>query len=837
MKSSPCDHTHYKYTRFTQYIMLCFFYYILIHPHPLLPQYNAQSQTNNAATLTQPHINAIIIEGNHQVPTAAIRNRIPYQIGEIFSQTKTAHLIKNVYNLGDLPFGIGYFNSVRVELEHISNNLVNVYVIVDEKYQLEKVIVEGNKSVSDKEIKQKIDFLEIPVINEYDAEKYIAIIRGLYKEKSYHDVLITPVLDITDNQAILTLQIEENKQSVIKKVRFTGNYNISSKTLRSTIFTREDWLLGFLDRAGTYHPDAIEADKYLLENYYQSHGFYHAKVVNVDVEVDEFSKEICVIFHINEGAFYLVSAINAPGNDIIPECDILLQLPLKPGLPYSKEKIRESMEIMRLMWGEHGYIYADIVPSIQPNEEDNTVEITFYSELGPCVYLNRVNIFGNEKTLDKVIRRQLSLKEGELLTTKKMDDSKSKVELLGYFDARDGVNWRIHRISDNLADLDLLVNEVKTGQFYGQIGFGGSPTDFQSPTESFNVSAGVTESNLFGLGVHVDLKTELSKRFRTFEFSLVEPWLFDRPIHFSVDLVFKRSRYDDVGSTENEIVEKLRGGNLSFGFFSERLNDTRFISRLGINNLNYENRPVARFPDPDVRREFQSILDKRFAVGTFAWIEAEASNDFRNHPVHPSRGYQWYYLSKIGIPAKANFLLDSPLDTNQLEFGFFKQDIDYSWYTPLIGERDLVFGFHTHLGLVVQFKNHTVPFRELYHIGGPASVRGFLFGEIGPSFLGNESLGGSKAFWMNAELVFPLTPDFSVKGAVFYDGGAGWDTPDAELIAPSRLLKNSFNYRHAVGIGIRMLRPTPVKFDWGFKLDRKKGESATQAHLTMYHNF
>ena len=161
-------------------------------------------------------------------------------------------------------------------------------------------------------------------------------------------------------------------------------------------------------------------------------------------------------------------------------------------MPYSTEKIRNSIEALKTAWSDFGYIFADIEPAVEVDEENRKVTITFYSEIKNKYYLNRLRIRGNAKSQDKVIRRQVVLDEGELITKRKMDFSKNRVQLLNYFDARDGVNWKINRIDDEHADLDLLLNEVKTGKFNARLGFGGSPTNRTSP------QAGVSGNIEFG---------------------------------------------------------------------------------------------------------------------------------------------------------------------------------------------------------------------------------------------------------------------------------------------------------------------------------------------------
>jgi outer membrane protein insertion porin family len=224
-------------------------------------------------------------------------------------------------------------------------------------------------------------------------------------------------------------------------------------------------------------------------------------------------------------------------------------------------------------------------------------------------------------------------------------------------------------------------------------------------------------------------------------------------------------------------------------------------------------------------------MNREFATGTFAWVTARMESDTRNHPVHPSRGYKWQIFSRFAF--------------NTLDDGisFYKVGMETNWYTPLIGEHDLVFRLHTYAGITSNFKNKCIPFSELYHVGGPASVRGFLFGQISPKMMG-DSIGAKKAAFLNAELVFPITPDFNMTGALFYDGGSGWDAPFSRDINPALLQNNSFDYRHSVGFGIRIMNPMPIKVDWGFKLDPRKDrlnprldESAYEVHFGMAYDW
>jgi outer membrane protein insertion porin family len=785
----------------------------------LAPQEPLSDQPGDEESERPKLINNITIIGNTLVTSEAILNRIPYKKGEVFNPAKTSILLRNLYNFG-------YFRDIEVMGEDVSSELMNLYVVVKEKNKLDEIKFEGNAHLSEKEIQKKIDFSKIPAVDEEELKKFTSILKQLYLDKGYHFVTITPSYTVKDNKATVLFTIEEGKHSVVRQVLFEGNKHISAKRLRSVMYTREDWLLSFLDSAGSFHPEALEMDKYTIETTYKNHGYLAAKVVNVDVDMDTKTKNFFLTFHIEEGPLYTISDVKVTGNEIMSEEELLRILPLRPNELYSQAKVQKSMEIMRNLWGERGYIYADIDPAIQSDDEKKTVAITFYSELGNKVRLNRINVIGNKKSRDFVIRRQILLDEGDIITTQKMEFSKNRVELLGYFDKKNGVNWKMNRVSEDLCDLDLILKEVPTGQLSLQAGFNGNANDITDPTRALTLSIGFANTNLAGYGIHYDVNAALSRAEQTGNFSLFSPWIYNQPISGAFNFFANRSQYQDLHNVSQEVTEKRVGASLGFGIFLDHPRDTHMQLQLGYENLFYGSPPKAVAKNIVAQAEFQGILNRRFQAGNLVWASYVLNQDMRNHPMHPSRGYQWLASAKFGAP------------TAPANLGFIKVEADASWYTPLIGESDLILCLHAHAGIVNPVGSSTIPYRELYHIGGPASVRGFLFGQIGPAWE-NESIGGKKALWTNIELLFPIKPDFSIKGSFFYDGGAGWDTPDANCISPLRLRNNDFRYRHAVGVGIRMLQPTPVQIDWGFKLDRNKkiGEPESEVHFSMIHNF
>ena len=783
--------------------------------------------------LEQRIIRKVHIEGNKHVTTPAVLAATMYTEGERFNPLRSNHVIRNLYET------ISRFQNITIEAALIGTDEIDLYIIVEEKPILDTVLFKGNKHLSEKEINKKINFQEVFAIDEAQAKKFAQIIQRMYVDKGYFLTTVEPHLVVNDQDyAELTFIVHEGEKSFIKKIDFIGNDNIQSRTLRTAIFSKEDWLFGFLSSSGSYHPERLDADKHFLEQLYQNYGYLHAKVTDIKVWIDPETSTVSLTFEIEEGSQYKIKEVNISGNGVVKDEFLLEKIPIKPGDIYSREKIVETIKNLEYFWSNMGYMYNHIEPSMQPDPDTHTISITFNTTLGEPVEINRINIIGNKKTQDKIIRRQITLEEGGLVTQKGLDDAKNSVLSLGYFDQKEGVNWKVTRLSKGLADLDLILKEAKTGEANAKLEFGGI-NDIRSAMAGTTLELKFADRNFLGKGINASLTGKLSQVEQDIIFNFTQPWLFDKPIYGSADIVHRRIGYDQLHFTN--VINEHRtngagtiGGNTmwpKYPFFNNTY--IRFTS--GVDRVRYENPPVALASlTPDVRAEYQGLLNNLFTPGTFVWFSVQAGQDTKNHPLHPSRGYSWLARTQVAIP------------TPGYNIGFYKLDLDINWYTPLIGDYDLVFRLRAFIGLASNIRNFIIPYRDLFHIGGFESVRGFLYGQLGPQFTIKDgsnldglqdSIGGKKALFFKAELTFPIFSDLTLKGLFFYDGGNGWDTPYQSTISAQYLENNHFNYRHSVGFGIRALQPMPLRIDLGYKIDARKGESPYEFHFSMSYDW
>ncbi len=811
-----------------------------------------EQQKNDASDLIQARrrIRAIHIIGNNYVSTDALLNYIPYHIGDYVTLQQNGQIERSAQLVRNLYTGLKRFRNISVFGDLIAPDELDIYIVVQEKTPLKDITFSGNKNMPEKEIRKKIA-LDIPAVDPEELKAFAEQMKKLYYEKGFQNVAIDTALTIDDDgKAIAAFTFTEGDKSRIRRVHFRGNNAFSDKDLKKILmFSKEEWVLSFLDKSGTYYPDRIEGDKHFIEQFYQNNGYLHAKVVDIVVEKEPGTNILSITFVIEEGSQYTIKTVEAPGNDLVSEDFLLANIPVQSGRLYSREAIGNTIKQMEALWGNMGYIFASIEPSVTVDEDEKTVNVSFISDIGKKITLNRITIKGNKKTRDKVIRRRIPLAEGSILTQGAMDSSRNGISSLGYFEQQDGVNWKVRRIDDEHADLDLMIKEAKTGHASIQLQFGGADKKIESPLSAINLKASLSDTNLFGTGTAVNFEGSWAKDEQTVNFHLAQPWLFDKPISGAMDIYHRRPSYDQLHHV-SAINSRITGGAFTLGFITDPrwhfFNSSQVLFTLGLDSIKYNNPPqvlaISQSEVPKgltrtiVRDEYDTILKKEFTPGGFVWLANNLEQDKRNHPVHPSRGHKWKISSKIATPSLDFENSGVQGDDSNRKLGFAKLFIDYTWFTPLIGERDLVFKLHLFFGISSPYRNRVIPFSELFHIGGDTTVRGFSYGEIGPKFLG-DTIGAKKAFYMNAELIFPITPDMTMKGVIFYDGGAGWDNPYVAGITPGLVTDNSFDYRHSVGFGIRMLQPMPVRVDWGFKLDPRTGEKESQVHFGMTYDW
>ena len=625
----------------------------------------------------------------------------------------------------------------------------------------------------------------------------------------------------------VVFKIDEGPQTRVHQVDFVGCESISEYRLRAMLVTRELWILSFMDGAGVYNTDAIEEDKQRIETVYKDQGYIKARVVGVDIrEMENDPTRLHVTFHIDEGARYKVRHILPPQDDEIEKGIIDRMIFLEEGDWYTQARLRATLEGLRHVWGSRGYIYTDVAPQIQIDDEAQAIDCSFVVEKGNKVRVNRIFITGNKVTHDKVIRREITLEEGGLAKTPEMEESKRAISYLGYFD-RANITWKEHKLADDLIDLELNVKEVKTGHANCYVGFGG-----QSGTVSTNAKIGVDvgKNNISGRGVDSNFAFQFDgQRLSQFGGDIYSAYLLDASITSRVSGYIKNDEHDQLHHVTQSPVENVKGMVTEFGFRIPKFDrNFQFLFEIGGESNSFSkdkdgNAITAVNQRTSIDTDnYNLVVNRHLRQGKQMWMGLTAVKDLRNHRFNPSEGY------RVAVKMKNAFPLG--------DFNFFKFEVNGSMYIPLIGDDRLVFAAHGKFGLMDSLSSKGIPFRELYLMGGQDSIRGFLTGGAGPAWAANGvAMGAKNSLQLNLELNFPISAEHGMVGRFFYDAGSGWNTPMEDIRDKSLVNRNDFNIRHSVGIGLSVMYPQPIKVDWGYKLDRNKSlkESEWEMHLGM----
>lgn len=514
-----------------------------------------------------------------------------------------------------------------------------------------------------------------------------------------------------------------------------------------------------------------------IRGLYLDHGFMDAVVSGPELVISEDKKHLELTLFVSEGKQYQLSSLSIAGNTVFTEDELLSALNSKPGDPLGRSKLRADTETITQMYMEQGYALVNIHPEILPDTEKAEVALRLKITEGDVFKVGKVEVTGNIKTRDKVIRREMLLDEGDVFNSKLLKRSHQRVTNLNLFESVsfDPVPNRVRKS----LDIGVDVQERSTGLL--SIGGGYSSIDHFIGMVDF------TQGNLWGKGHFLKLKGEFGGKSTTYEVSYRNPWFLDRPISSSVSIYDKQRQYIDYD-------KESTGFTMGLG--------RRFLDywRVGF-SYNYEKATIT-----GISNTASAIIVDQAGTRTTSSITPSISRDSRDNFLNTHSGSRHsLYLTYAGIGGDNKFI---------------KGVLDTVWFFPVTTRT--TFSLRTRFGQTTGLDGEKLPLYERFYIGGIHTVRGLGFGEGGPKDLNNEPIGGENQIIMNAEYVFPLVSAAKLKGVFFVDAGAAYDT------------SSDLKLRYSTGTGIRWLSPVgPLRFEWGYNLDRQPGESSSRFEFTF----
>ncbi|SMC49316.1 Beta-barrel assembly machine subunit BamA [Desulfocicer vacuolatum DSM 3385] len=715
---------------------------------------NALSTEISGEIFNRKLIEKISVKGNIRIESDAILKMIHSAKGDIYSPERLNSDLKAIY-------GMGYFNDVRIERQDYDNGLEIIYS-VEEKPSVRKVKFQGNRIYEEQELFDVISTSTGSILNIYKLKADVAAIETLYTDKNYHncEIKYEPKL-LENNQADVIFTIKEGKKLRIETLVLEGNEFFSRKEILKHIKTSERGFWSWITSSGDLDRNELGQDVYRMEAFYKNNGFIDARVSDPEIT---FEKEgITVKFKIQEGAQFHIGEVAFKGDLIFSQDELVDGLTLETDDLYSRDTLRANMLSLADRYADKGFANADVRPSIARDIETKKVNILFDIQKGDPVYFERIQISGNTKTRDKVIRRQITVHEQDLYSLSGIQRSTANLRRIDYFE---NVEIKPTRGSaEDKVNLNVDITEKSTGAF----SFGGG---YSSEDKIFGMIS-VSERNFLGKGQITSLKAEVSASSTKYTFSFTEPWLFDIPLSAGIDLYKWDYEYDyyDKEST---------GGALRFGY---KIFD---YTSLGI-KYGYED-----FTIENVDEDYTDVDAGNYVTSS---ITTSLRYDSRNKAFNPTKGSE----HSISVEYAGDWLGG--------EIDFTKYIVETGWYYPLFWKFT---GFlHGRGGFLDDRSDADIDIDyERFYLGGINSVRGYDWQDINATPKGEtEERGGEKFLQFNAEVTFPIIEEMKLVGVFFYDAGDVYEKSEDIKIED---LYTSF------GGGIRWYSPMgPIRIEYG----------------------
>jgi outer membrane protein insertion porin family len=772
----------------------------------LAPPARAQS---GVETLEGQPISNFAFEGLVRVEAAAVELVLTSRKGEPFRSSAVAEDVRAI-------FGMGFFNDVRVYARARDAGVEVVYRL-EEKPAVRATRVEGNDKVGLDEIKDVIDIRPFTILNEVRVSRNVQKIQELYNEKGFFLAEVDSRLEPAgDGQVDVVFTVQESAKVQVRSIRFVGNRAFDDETLKSGIETREGDLLSFITQSGKYRQDAFQVDILRITSRYFDDGYVNVRVEQPDIEISPDRRFIYITIRITEGLQYSVGSLGFSGDLIVSEKELFDRLSLEEDEIFSRTKLSQDLLRLKTRYEDEGYAYANITPLTRINPEQRTVDLTFDIEKGDLVYYERINVIGNTKTRDKVVRRELRIYEGELTNASKRELSRRRVQALGFFET---VEMRTRRGStDRYQVVDIEVKERATGTFQVGAGF--------SSVENFIFTAQIAQENFLGRGQSFQLSASLSQVRQLFNLRFIEPYFLDTMWSvslnaFNTDLQF------------NNFNREARGGEVLFGYPLEFLDENLRVSA-GY-RLEFVDSSDAFGPGIPL---FQPLNNS----GRISLVRALLSYDIRDNRLFPTRGM--FHSMSVDVSSTALGATDNR--------SFQRLRLFARFYYPLLWK--IIGRLQLRMGWLNPDSDRQFAPSENFILGGIQSIRGYRPLSIGPerqAFRNPSGTGdvdptsrdfvfiegGNKEFLANLELEFPIVEAVNIRGVVFVDAGNVFGQDENFFYANGRVRGSGhgpddpqfFDYSSlplglfwSAGFGFRWFSPIgPLRFEWGFPLTRR----------------
>jgi outer membrane protein insertion porin family len=724
-------------------------------------------------------IASIEIRGAKRIEVPAIAGRLTLKTGDRYTPDTVRGQVKILYDTG-------FFEDVQVETDSIAEGMAVTFV-VQEKPFITEIVFDGNEQLTDEKLKEKTTIKSQTFLDQQQVKDSAETIRLAYQHDGYYNAQVVPVIEALDqDRKRLTFHITEGEKAKVKTVIFEGLRAATKGDMLAVMSTRE-WIpwYGFLTRfklpsvvsdAGVLKRDELINDVERIKEVLLNKGYFNVRVGQPSVELTEDKKWFTVTYPISEGEPFTIAEIGFRGHTVFEDPELRQGLRIKDGEIFQRAKIRDEITRITDLYGSKGYSFAEVVPNVNPNNEERTVGITFHIKEGEMMRIRQINIYGNDKTRDNVIRREIRVDEQDVIDTASLKRSFQRLNNLNFFET---VEILPAQVAPDKVDLNVRVKEKPTGMFSLGGGF--------STLDRLVAIADITQGNLGGYGYLGRIRGQLGQRRSLGSITFRNPYLNDSLTSLQIDGYRSITNY-------LSYFEERTGGNITLGrWLSEYV--TGSVSLFG-EQITFKDPQLGICPDlvPIVCRQLGTRSSTGFRTALF--------RDTRDYYLDPRNGWRFGGGFDVGTPYLGG--------TNN----FIKYYVDVIKVTPL--PLDMRISVRARYGEVQALGGTEVPLNERFFVGGINTMRGFAFGRAGPTVPTTHApFGAAKQLIFNTELIFTISSEAKLNGVLFFDYGKGFD--DGEPL--------SINLRPAAGLEGRWISPFgPLRVAYGINLDARTGE-------------
>jgi len=714
-------------------------------------------------------VEEIVILGNQKVTKDTITEKMQTKTGEPFSAETLDQDLKDLYSLG-------FFENLMVNLKAVHNG-VEVAVIVAEKPTISAIIIKGNNEVKRKELLKEISLHTFNILNDEQLSNSLEKMKAFYREKGYYSIRIkTKITPSGKNRVQLTFLVDEGPKCYVKKIRFHGNNHFSSWSLRHKLQTKTySFFLSWITDAGILNQEQLENDIKILKSFYLSEGYVQVRISKPEITLDDNRKWIYLDYNIDEGQIFSMGTVEVvdPESEQEMTDNLVNRLQGQPGETFSNLKLQADIETLSTFFADRGYAYVDIDPRTKIDAKKRLISVAYHINRGTKFLFGRINIAGNTKTRDKVIRRELRFAEGDLFSGSALKRSRERINNTQFFSEAD---IQTVQNDDETIDVNIKVVEGSTGSFSVGLGY--------STVDSIIGVANISQPNWMGKGLDATFNVELSGARQFYNIGLTDPYFLDMNMSAGFNIYNENYQYDAYDTIQQ-----------GFRFHVGKPIDEYTSWSSG---YRWEKVKIS-----DIDENASDYIKDEAGTTTTSQVYFSITRDKRDNMLFPTRGY---------IAKGTLVLAGGPLGFDN---DFYKIILEGHKFYPFKWES--AFHLWGRVSYADGYSGQDLPLYERFFVGGLKTVRGFDFGEAGPEDINGDVIGGTKELILSAEWIFPLIKNMGLRGVVFYDAGKAFD--DNESL--------SFNLRHSVGFGIRWKSPMgPLRVEWGFNLSPEDDENS-----------